>query len=136
MPGYVDTGLNIVHVDDVAAGHLMAAEMGRVGERYILGGENMPSAEILAEVAQAVGTQPPRLRVPYTVALPVAVGAEMVARLTGREPFITLDGVRMARKKMYFTSAKASREFGYAPRPAREAIADAIGWFEANGYLG
>jgi len=136
MPAYVDTGLNIVHVDDVAVGHLMAAEMGRVGERYILGGENMPLAKILAEVAQAVGRRPPRLQVPYTVALPLAVGAEMVARLTGSEPFITLDGVRMARKKMYFTSAKASREFGYAPRPAREAIVDAIGWFEANGYLG
>jgi dihydroflavonol-4-reductase len=136
MPAYVDTGLNVVHVDDVAVGHLMAAEMGRVGERYILGGENMSLAKILAEVAQAVGKRPPRLRVPYTVALPVAVGAERVARLTGREPFITLDGVRMARKKMYFTAAKASREFGYAARPAREAIVDAIGWFEANGYLG
>lgn len=136
MPGYVETGLNIVHVDDVAAGHLAAAAIGRVGERYILGGENMSLEEIIAEAARAAGRQPPRIRVPYTVAYPVAIGAELVARLTGREPFITRDGVRMARKKMYFTSAKASREFGYAPRPARDAIADAVDWFKANGYLG
>ena len=135
MPGYVDTGLNIVHVDDVATGHLAAAEMGRVGERYILGGQNMSLAEILAEVAQAAGTRHPRMRVPYSVAYAAAIGAELVARLTGQEPFITLDGVRMARKKMYFTSAKAARELGYAPRPAHDAIADAVSWFKANGYL-
>jgi len=135
MPGYVDTGLNIVHVDDVAAGHLAAAEMGRVGERYILGGENLPLAMILAEVARATGARPPRIRVPYAVAYPAALGAELMARLTGKEPFITLDGVRMSRKQMYFTSAKASCELHYRPRPAREAIADAIGWFKANGYL-
>ena len=126
MPGFVDTGLNIVHVDDVAAGHLAAAERGRVGERYILGGENLPLAAILAEVARVVGRPPPRLRVPYAVAYPVAAGAELVARITGREPFVTLDGVRMARKKMYFTSAKAARELGCDPRPARAAIADAV----------
>ena len=131
-----EKGLNIVHVDDVSAGHLAAAEMGRVGERYILGGENMSLAQILAEVARAAGTRPPGFRVPYALAYPAAVGAELMARLTGRDPFITLDGVRMARKKMYFTSAKASRELGYAPRPAGDAIADAVGWFRANGYLG
>jgi dihydroflavonol-4-reductase len=135
MPGYVETGLNIVHVDDVAAGHLEAAELGRVGERYILGGENLSLARILVEVARAAGTRAPRIRVPYTVAYPAAIGAELMARLSGKEPFITLDGVRMARKKMYFTSAKASRELGYTPRPARNAIGDAIGWFRANGYL-
>jgi dihydroflavonol-4-reductase len=135
MPGYVDTGLNIVHVDDVAAGHLAATEMGRIGERYILGGENMSLERILAEVAQLVGTRAPRVRVPYTVAYPVAVGAELVARVSGREPFITIDGVRMAHKRMYFSSAKACREFGYSPRPAREAIADAIASFRASGYL-
>lgn len=136
MPGYMDTGLNIVHVDDVAAGHLAAAELGRVGERYILGGENMSLQQILSEVAQLVGGRPPHIRVPYTVAYPVAVGAEFIARATGREPFITVDGVRMARKRMYFSSAKACRELGYRPRPAREAIGDAIAWFRANGYLG
>jgi dihydroflavonol-4-reductase len=135
MPAFVDTGLNIVHVDDVAEGHLAAAENGRIGERYILGGENMALAEILAEVAQAAGTRPPRLQVPHSVLFPVAVGAELAARVTGREPFITLDGVRMSRKKMYFSSEKASRELGYTPRPAREAIADAVGWFRDNGYL-
>ena len=135
MPAFVDTGLNIVHVDDVAEGHLAAAEKGRIGERYILGGENMALAEILAEVAQAVGRRPPWLRVPHGVLFPVAIGAELAARVTGRDPFVTLDGVRMSQKKMYFTSEKASREFGYAPRPAREAIADAVRWFEANGYL-
>jgi dihydroflavonol-4-reductase len=136
IPGYVDTGLNIVHVDDVAAGHLAAAEMGRIGERYILGGENMSLEKILTEVAQLVGTRPPRIRVPYTVAYPAALGAELVARVTGREPLITLDSVRMTRKRMYFSSAKACRELGYTPRPARQAIADAIAWFRVNGYLG
>ena len=136
LPGFVDTGLNIAHVDDVAAGHLAAAETGRTGERYILGGENMALAEILAEVANSVGKRPPRLKVPYAAAFMVAIGAELTARVTGREPFTTLDGVRMARKKMYFSSAKASRELGYRPRPAREAIADAVDWFAANGYLG
>lgn len=135
MPAFVDTGLNIVHVDDVAAGHLAAAAKGRIAERYILGGDNMSLAEILAEVAHQVGRRPPRLRLPHNVLLPVAFGAEMAARLTGREPFVTLDGVRMSRKKMYFSSEKASRELGYAPRPARDAIADAVAWFRANGYL-
>jgi dihydroflavonol-4-reductase len=135
MPAFVDTGLNIVHVDDVAEGHLAAAENGRIGERYILGGENMALAEILAEVAQTVGRRPPRLRVPHSVLFPVAVGAELAARITGRDPFVTLDGVRMSRKKMYFSSEKASRELGYRSRPSREAIADAVGWFRDNGYL-
>ena len=135
MPGYVDTGLNIVHVDDVAAGHLAAAETGRIGERYILGGENISLEHLLAEVAQLVGIRPPHVRVPYSVAYPVAIGAELIARATGREPFITVDGVRMARKRMYFSSAKACRELAYRPRPAREAIADAVAWFRANGDL-
>jgi dihydroflavonol-4-reductase len=135
LPGFVDTGLNIVHVEDVAAGHLAAIERGRVGERYILGGDNLALGEILAEVARAAGRRPPRLRVPHWLAFPVAAGAELGARLTGGEPFATLDGVRMAKKKMYFTSAKALRELGYEPQPARGAIADAVRWFEANGYL-
>jgi dihydroflavonol-4-reductase len=135
VPGFVDTGLNIVHVDDVAAGHLAAAEMGRIGERYILGGENMTLAEILAEVARLVGRNPPRLKVPYALAFPAAFAAETAARLTGREPFATRDSVRMSRKRMYFTSAKAARELGYRPRPAQTAIADAVAWFASNGYL-
>jgi dihydroflavonol-4-reductase len=135
VPGYVDTGLNIVHVDDVATGHLLAAERGVIGERYILGGENLALADILAAVARIVGRRPPMVKIPYAVVLPLAAGAEVVAWLTGREPFTTLDGVRMSRKKMYFSSAKAIRELGYVPRPAREAIADAVAWFAANGYL-
>lgn len=135
MPAVVDTGLNIVHVDDVAEGHILAAEKGQFGGRYILGGENMSLAEILAEVCRAAGKRPPRLRVPHGVLFPVAVGAELAARFTGREPLITLDGVRMSRKKMYFRSEKAARELGYRPRPACEAIVDAVNWFRANGYL-
>jgi len=135
MPAFVDTGLNIVHVDDVAEGHLAAAERGRIGERYILGGENLALAEILAEVASAVGRRPPWLRVPHRALLPVAFGAELAARITGRYPFVTTDGVRMSQKKMYFSSAKAWRELGYQPRPARDGIADAVAWFAANGYL-
>src|SRR5260370_7025884 len=135
MPAFADTGLNLVDGDDIGGGNHEAAEKGRIGERYILGGENMTLAEILAEVAQAVGRRPPWLRVPHSVLFPVAVGAELAARITGRDPFVTLDGVRMSRKKMYFSSEKASRELGYTPRPARQAIADAVGWFEANGYL-
>jgi len=135
MPGYVDTGLNVVHVDDVADGELMAAERGQVGERYILGGENMSLAEILAAVALAVGRRAPRLRVPYPVAFAAAAIGTAAARVTRREPFTTLDGVRMSRKKMYFSSAKAESDLAYRPRPAREGIAEAVAWFAANGYL-
>src|SRR4051812_12191108 len=135
MPGFVDTGLNVVHVDDVAVGHLLAARSGTIGRRYILGGEDMSLAEILAEVALVTGRRPPMLRLPHLAVLPLAAGAETVARLTGREPFATVDGVRMARKKMFFSSARAIAELGYAPRPARYAIADAVAWFRTNGYL-
>jgi dihydroflavonol-4-reductase len=136
VPGFVDTGLNVVHVEDVAVGHLLAAEAGEIGRRYILGGENLSLAEILAEVARLSGRRPPSLKIPYAAILPVAAGAEALARLTGREPFVTLDGARMSKKTMFFSSARAVRELGYAPRPARQAIADAVGWFKANGYLG
>lgn len=135
VPGFVDTGLNIVHVDDVAAGELAAAEHGLVGERYILGGENLSLAEILTEVARAAGRRPPRLRVPYPLAFAAAAAGEAAARLTGRPPLATIDSVRMSKKKMYFSSKKAVRELGYRPRPARDAIADAVRWFQANGYL-
>ena len=135
MPGYVDTGLNVAHVEDVAIGHLLAARSGQVGRRYILGGENLPLAQILGEAAMAVGRRPPRFKMPQAAVLPIAAGAEAVARLTGREPFATVDGVRMAKKKMFFSSGRAIAELGYAPRPAREAIIDAVAWFRANGYL-
>ena len=134
MPAFVDTGLNLVHVDDVAAGHLQAAEQGKIGERYILGGENRSLAEILSEIAALTGRPAPRVRLPIAAVVPIAVAAEGWARLTGKEPFVTLDGLRMARKKMYFSSEKAMRELGYRPRPAREGLADAIAWFRKAGY--
>ena len=135
MPGFVNTGLNIAHVDDVAIGHLLAARSGQIGRRYILGGENLALADILAEVARITGRRRPVLRIPHLAALPIAAGAEAMARLTRREPFATVDGVKMARKKMFFSSARAIAELGYAPRPARQAIVDAINWFGANRYL-
>ena len=136
MPAYVDTGLNVVHVDDVAEGHLLAFARGRVGERYILGGEDMSLRQILEEVARLTGRRPPRLRLPHDLVLPIAYLAEAVARVAGgHEPIVTVDGVKLARKLMYFASEKARRELGYRARPAREAIADAVAWFRAEGYL-
>src|SRR5262249_54540511 len=122
-------------VDDVAVGHLLAARSGQIGRRYILGGENMSLGEILGEVARVTGRRPPKLRIPHTAILPFAAGAEQLARLTGITPFATVDAVRMSRKKMYFPSARATAELGYAPRPASQAIADAVTWFKANGYV-
>jgi dihydroflavonol-4-reductase len=135
MPAYVDTGLNIVHVDDVAAGHLLAYEHGRVGERYILGGEDMTLREILTLVAAVVGRKPPRVRLPYGAVLPIAYLAEGFARVSGRSGRITLEGVRMSRKLMYFSSAKATRELGYKWRPPVQAFEDAIRWFREQGLL-
>jgi dihydroflavonol-4-reductase len=134
-PAYVDTGLNIVHVDDVAAGHLMAFHRGRVGERYILGGEDMTLRQILTAIAQLVGRRPPRVRLPHAAVLPIAYVSELYARLTGRPTRVTVEGVRMARKRMFFSSAKAARELGYRWRPPEEAFKDALRWFEQNGYL-
>jgi dihydroflavonol-4-reductase len=135
MPAYVDTGLNVVHVDDVAEGHLQAFERGRIGERYILGGQNLALKDILAEVAKLTGRKPPRISLPHGVVMPIAFVSELWARLFGGEPMATMDGVRMARKKMFFSSAKAEFELGYRARPAELAIADAVDWFKANGYL-
>ncbi|HYM02797.1 MAG TPA: hopanoid-associated sugar epimerase [Stellaceae bacterium] len=133
MPAYVDTGLNLVHVDDVAAGHLLAEKHGRIGERYILGGENLALAEILRRIAVLTHRRPPLLRLPVSAIFPVALVAEAIGRVTGREPFVTIDGLRMARKKMYFSSERAKRELGYAPRPADSGLADAIAWFRKQG---
>jgi dihydroflavonol-4-reductase len=135
MPAYVDTGLNVAHVDDVAVGHLLAAKSGEIGRRYILGGENMSLGDILAEVARVSGRRPPTLRLPQIAVMPFAAGAQLVARVTGVQPFATVDAVRMSRKKMYFSSARAIAELGYAPRPAQQAITDAVTWFKANGYI-
>jgi dihydroflavonol-4-reductase len=135
MPAFVDTGLNMVHVDDVAAGHLAALARGTIGERYILGGENVYLRDMLAEIARVVGRKPPRIRLPIAPLYPLAVLAEGVGLITGREPFLTLDGLRMAGHHMFFNDAKARRELGYSTRPYREGIADAIMWFRQQGYL-
>lgn len=135
MPAYVDTGLNIVHVDDVAAGHLLAFHRGRAGERYILGGEDMTLRHILEYIARRVGRKPPRIRLPYAAVLPIACAAEVMAKITGRSGRVTLEGVRMSRKHMFFSSAKAVRELGYRWRPPAEAFDDAVRWFSERGLL-
>jgi dihydroflavonol-4-reductase len=135
MPAYVDTGLNIVHVDDVAAGHLLALEHGRIGERYILGGEDMALRDLLALVAAVVGRKPPRIRLNTAMLWPVALGVEALARIAGIEPMVTRDHLRMARKTMFFSSAKAAAELGYRARPARVAVEDAVAWFRAAGMV-
>jgi len=133
MPAFVDTGLNIVHVDDVAAGHLLAEERGTPGERYILGGEDMSLAEILKRIALLVGRKPPTIRVPIPAIWPLAVASEAWARVSGKEPLLTIDGLRMAKKKMFFSSAKAERVLGYRARPAQVALADAVAYFRERG---
>jgi dihydroflavonol-4-reductase len=135
MPGFVDTGLNLAHVDDVAAGHLAALRKGVIGERYILGGENVSLQTMLADIAHMTGRRPPWLRLPVAAVWPIAVGAELWSQMSGREPFATRDALRMARHHMFFDDARARRELGYVARPYREAIADAIGWFRDAGYL-
>jgi dihydroflavonol-4-reductase len=135
MPAYVDTGLNLVHVDDVALGHVAALKLGRLGERYILGGDDVTLGRMLADIAEFVGRAPPRLRLPRAPLFPLAFVAEGVAQVTGREPFLTLDALRMAKYRMFFSSAKAERELGYAHRPYQEAMRDALEWFERNGML-
>ena len=135
MPGFVDTGLNLAHVDDVANGHLLALRHGRTGERYILGGENVLLSRMLADIAEIVGRRPPSLRIPRLAVWPLAIGAEAVAQITGREPFVSRDALRMAAYKMFFDDAKARRELGYTSRPYREGLTDAIGWFRQAGYV-
>lgn len=129
LPAYVDTGLNIVHVEDVAEGHWLAYERGVVGERYILGGFNMSLREVLTEIADIAGRSPPRVRLPHAAVMPVAYVAEAWARLTGKPPIATVEEVRMSKKRMFFSSAKAQRELGYTARPARLALEDAVRWF-------
>jgi dihydroflavonol-4-reductase len=136
MPAYVDTGLNMVHVEDVARGHRLAFEYGKVGQRYILGGSNMTLKELLTEISRVTGCREPRLRLKHDMVLPVAYLMEGWARLTGRgEPLVTVDGVRLARKRMYFSTEKARRELGLESRPISDALRDAVRWFKENGYL-
>tara|TARA_R110000868_G_scaffold10900_7_gene52745 strand:- start:544 stop:1536 length:993 start_codon:yes stop_codon:yes gene_type:complete len=135
MPAYLDTGLNAVHVDDVAEGHMLAYDKGEIGERYILGGDNITLRDIIQTVTDYVGRSGPWLKLPQKPLYPVAWAAEMVARITGREPVVTVDALRMAAKHMYYSSDKAREKLGYAPRPARQALTDSVDWFRANGYL-
>lgn len=134
MPAYVDTGLNVAHVDDVGEGHVLALERGRIGECYILGGEDLSMQQVLGLVADVSGRPAPRIRLPHAALYPVALVCEGLARF-GVEPIVTRDVLAMSRKKMYFSSAKAKAELGYASRPAREAVADAVAWFRAAGRV-
>ena len=135
MPAYVDTGLNIVHVDDVAGGHWLAFERGCVGETYVLGGANMTLCEILTSIAELVGREPPKVRLPYNLVLPIAHISEAAARLTGKSPVATVEGVKLSRKMMFFSSDKAEKELGYTARSPMLALQDAVRWFHDNGYL-
>jgi dihydroflavonol-4-reductase len=135
MPAYVETGLNLVHVDDVADGHMLALTKGRVGENYVLGGHNVMLKEMLAEIARLMNRKPPRLSLPRAPLYPLAYVTELIARLTRKEPMLTVDALRMSKHKMFFSSAKAKRELGYGTRPWRLAIADAVNWFKVSGYL-
>ena len=134
MPAFVDTGLNIVHVDDVAQGHLLADEYGAIGEKYILGGEDMSLQSILQQISAMAGRRPPRIRIPHNLIIPVAWMMERIAGVSGKEPLATVDSIRMAKKKMYFSSARARERLRYQPRPAREGLADAVRWFREHGY--
>ena len=134
MPAYVETGLNIVDVEDVARGHLLAAERGRIGQKYILGGENLTLKEFLGRLAAISGMPAPRVRIPYAVAFGYALGAEAFARtVTRRAPRASLTEVRMARKHMFFDSSKARAELGYSPGPIDVAITAAIEFFRSRG---
>jgi dihydroflavonol-4-reductase len=135
MPAYVDTGLNLVHVDDVAQGHLLALDKGAIGERYILGGQDATLAQMLAVIARLSNRKPPRVSLPQAPLYPLAYAAEAFARLSGSEPFLTVDALRMSEHHMFFSSAKAERELGYRARPYEDAIADALTWFRAAGYI-
>jgi dihydroflavonol-4-reductase len=134
MPAFLDTGLNVVDVRDVAEGHLAAGERGRVGERYVLGGENLTLEQIFLKLSKITGRTAPKLQIPYAAAFAAGVISTAWARFTGKEPRAPLDGVRMARKKMWVSHKKATQELGYSPGPAVDALARAVQWFRANGY--
>ncbi|HKQ85165.1 MAG TPA: hopanoid-associated sugar epimerase [Candidatus Acidoferrales bacterium] len=135
MPAYVDTGLNIAAVEDIAAGHLLAAEKGRIGERYLLGARNMTLKEILDTLASITGRPAPRIRLPHAVAIAAAHASEFYARFTGREPQIPLEGAKMSRHRMFVASDKAARELGYTPGPVEPAFERAVRWYRDHGYV-
>jgi dihydroflavonol-4-reductase len=135
MPAYVDTGLNVAAVEDVAAGHLLAAEKGRIGERYILGARNMTLKQILDALAAITGRPAPRVRLPHAIALVAGYADEFYSRLTGREPQIPVEGVKMSRHKMFVESDKATRELGYKPGKVEAALERAVRWYDEHGYI-
>ncbi|WP_454733461.1 MULTISPECIES: hopanoid-associated sugar epimerase [Cupriavidus] len=135
IPAFVDTGLNLVHVDDVAEGHMLALERGATGERYILGGQDVTLQQMLADLAAMTGRRPPTIKLPRWPLYPLAYAAEAVARVTGKEPFLTADGLSMSKYQMFFSSDKARRVLGYQARPYQEALREALEWFRAAGYL-
>lgn len=135
MFGTLDTGLNLVHVTDVARAHILAAQKGRVGEKYILGNRNYSLTEIFKMLAHITGLPAPRFRVPYTLVWLVALASEGVAHVTGKPPRVPLTGVRMARKHMYFSAEKAVRELGLPQTPVEQALRDAVEWFVEHGYV-
>ena len=134
MPAYVDTGLNLVAVEDVAAGHLLAAEKGRPGERYLLGARNMTLKQILEALAKITGRSAPRVRLPHAVALAAGYADEWFSRLVGRDPRIPVEGVKMSRHRMFVATGKAERELGFAPGPVEAALARAVDWYREHGY--
>ena len=135
IPAFIDTGLNLVHVDDVASGHLAALHRGKIGERYILGGQDVLFSQLLQDIASLVGRRAARIRLPWRALIPIAYVAEAVANVTGREPFVTMDGVRMAKYHMFFESTKAEQQLGHRARPYIEGIEGAVRWFRDAGYL-
>jgi dihydroflavonol-4-reductase len=135
MPAYVDTGLNFVPVEDAAAGHLMAAERGRSGERYILGGENLSLKQALTMLAEVSGRPAPRVRVPHALALAAGYADAALSRLMGREPQIPLEGVRMARHSMFVNAERARLELKFAPGSVRAAFERAVRWYQSSGYV-
>jgi len=134
-PAFIDTGLNLAHVDDVAEGHLLALDKGRIGERYILGGQDVTLRQFFADIAVMSGRKPPTVELPRGPLYPLAYIFEAVAQITGKEPQLTVDALNMAKRRMFFTSAKAEAELGYTARPYQEAIADAMAWFREHGYI-
>jgi dihydroflavonol-4-reductase len=135
MPAYVDTGLNVAAVEDIAAGHLLAAENGRPGERYLLGARNMTLKEILDTLARITGRPAPRVRLPHAVAIAAAHANELFSRLTGREPQIPVEGAKMSRYRMFVASDKAEKELGYKQGPVEPAFERAVRWYEERGYV-
>ncbi|MCM8811549.1 MAG: NAD-dependent epimerase/dehydratase family protein [Candidatus Omnitrophica bacterium] len=135
MPAYVETGLNLIDVEDVAEGHLLAMETGRVGEKYILGNENLSLKEILEMLSRISGLASPKIRLPRGIALGIACVSTGWGRLTGRTPRVPLEAVRMSKKKMYFDSSKAVKHLGLPQRPVQDALQKAVVWFRQNGYV-